>query len=712
MRQLTITFLVASFLLGSFATIVFAEPPRQRCSIHSVTAPSVTEALRKIMNRSGAPPAPFGSPTPTTAAGLPGTASIESMLIEGLTRFVIKRARQEAIAFVLDAVQKKVCGHKDAASLFQRTCAMFKAADEASTAVVPGRSFQDAIINDLRAIPWRLADHIDAKIATIPDPATAKKLALVLRVADDVACGIERRQSPLPLAAEVLKRYWADLGIPKDFEPAIRIVAGILANATAAEIDAWLAEPERFGRVVRATVRGVVLEELRDAFKLAETHVRKTLPPNATLLREAFDVVWLTLPQVLEAGTSAQAIEALRKGLVELRVRAAALTGELSAQLKPVVEDIIKLSEYVFALLDNPLTAPSLIAALPEILTRFDEHLEKLAQAARAKGGDEWLAVAAIADQLRSAVGGLAAAPPWADELNKAEAAYEKYVAPAVPHALALYGAIRSYRAATDDASRRAALRNVLEAAISMFEQIIVPNLCPAAAPDCDAARVASEALVAARAFLSGDYAVAIRSLVDVLALTKLGDSPAFVEIKRFGTLFADIAGAKSSDEIVVALETAAAPLGSWRLRRKKTTYGLSARVGFAIGGERIDRDDTMNNVGGTFGLHIPIVLDYWWPGSSEGYAPLGLGIQLLDLGGIASVGFGADDTKVEPDAGFAEVLAPGLTGSVGLGKTPFVLAVTGAWSPALRESETMDESYGVWRLLVSLSVDVPIFMW
>jgi hypothetical protein len=39
------------------------------------------------------------------------------------------------------------------------------------------------------------------------------------------------------------------------------------------------------------------------------------------------------------------------------------------------------------------------------------------------------------------------------------------------------------------------------------------------------------------------------------------------------------------------------------------------------------------------------------------------------------------------------------------------VFAVTAAWTPALRKDE-MDKAHDVWRMIATLSVDVPIFMW
>ncbi|HEX2689815.1 MAG TPA: hypothetical protein VHN14_24520, partial [Kofleriaceae bacterium] len=291
----------------------------------------------------------------------------------------------------------------------------------------------------------------------------------------------------------------------------------------------------------------------------------------------------------------------------------------------------------------------------------------------------------------------------WKANLDTAVAQFRQIqtqLKPLAPHAVALKVAIHRYLAATDEAGRRAELKQVLAAGLGLLEQTIKLDT----GLDDKASEAIGKGFRVARAVLAGDYVLGISSIFELLLLVPNSDSEAYKNIKRFGTLFADVAGAQSGDEVAAALESAASPAGSWRLRRKKRTWGLSAHVGFGGGVEHLTSGAHPD--GGTLGLAAPVLLD----GYLDWKWPVGAGVQLIDLGSVASVGF-QKDVQTKPDLGLAEILAIGPSISVGLGDSPFLISFSASWTPALRKQIDMGAPADVYRYLLTLSVDVPIFL-
>jgi hypothetical protein len=707
----------------------------ERCTLQAAPAMSIDEAIDALgFSSISTNNFPGGAATP--GPGLPGTASLESMMIEGLTNFVVKRARQEAIAFVLDQVQTRIC--TKAQVLFPLTCAQFQAAEDTDTSVIPGRALQDALVADLRAIPWHVADTIDA---TTTSTAADKKAALVLRAADDIVCGIEHRQSPLLLLASAIEKYGSEFGLDAKTAAVLQIITRLAASVSAAELEGWIREPDRLVASVRLTLRGVLITIIRSELENAAGQVAVVLPVNGLLIRDAYEIFVTALPAFREIGSTNEAIMVLRKQLAELKSRAASIAADADALIKDantkiaaVVATMTDLANEVIGAIEDPVSAPTHLAAISRLTTNLSTQLKELEDAAdKLKGTPEWAALKMLALKLRTSVIALQKTT-WSESITEAESVYAKYVAPVVPHALATYVAIRSYRTATDDAARKASLREVLDASLGLAEQLVVPGLCgpeieerrAAAAKaggtpqvvtqDCKIGRIVTTAFAAARSFLAAEYTAALRHLILLVSLIgPAGKSDSFTELKRFGALFSEIATAKSADEIAASLETAAAPLGSWRLRRKKTTYGLSARVGIGGGYEHLTQYNPDGNNGGALGLYVPVLLDVWIANS----CPVGFGLQILDLGAITSIGI-KSGTDVKPDANFSDVVSPGVQISLGLGKSPFVLGVSASWTPSLREKTSIDsttmmettKSFDSWRYMLSFSVDVPIFMW
>ncbi len=215
---------------------------------------------------------------------------------------------------------------------------------------------------------------------------------------------------------------------------------------------------------------------------------------------------------------------------------------------------------------------------------------------------------------------------------------------------------------------------------------------------------------------LTGDFA---GGLIEFLAIVEFPhDQEPFKSLFRFSALLADIAGAKSSEEISAALERAAAPAGSWRLRRKKVAWGIGAMVGVGFGGEKLTKQGANDDLplGLVFGLHLPVGLQISTP--LGGSWALGGMLQVINIGALGQAWItgdaGKQEVSVEPEIGFLQVFAPGVQIFFGIGDTPFTVSLGCEYVFKQRSSSLNgdDISYNALRFGLNVGVDVPIFIW
>jgi len=102
-------------------------------------------------------------------------ASVESLIIEGVLKFVQRRARDEAIRYVASRLDKELCGSsKGTIAMLPSTCGLLTSVAQAADSVAPLALLRQTVRADLRNLPQRLAEHAAA------DPTTTK-----------LACGLE-----------------------------------------------------------------------------------------------------------------------------------------------------------------------------------------------------------------------------------------------------------------------------------------------------------------------------------------------------------------------------------------------------------------------------------------------------------------------------------------------------------------------------------------
>ncbi len=185
-------------------------------------------------------------------------------------------------------------------------------------------------------------------------------------------------------------------------------------------------------------------------------------------------------------------------------------------------------------------------------------------------------------------------------------------------------------------------------------------------------------------------------------------------------SLSADLAAAKTAQDAQTALQTAAAPLGSWRDKHRYMSISVNAFVGGSFGYETplqgTSPDLQGNWAGGAF---APVGLDFTWPCSQW---TLGVFASALDVGQLLTSPVGAttgQNNGNQPaktavpgtEINVAQVLAPGAYAHTSLGDTPFTLGIGVSAAPLLRyyEDTSGKTPYSMLRAQAFFGVDLDL---
>ncbi len=190
----------------------------------------------------------------------------------------------------------------------------------------------------------------------------------------------------------------------------------------------------------------------------------------------------------------------------------------------------------------------------------------------------------------------------------------------------------------------------------------------------------------------------------------------------QYGTFMATMIDAKTSDDVEAAIEAAALPVGSARIKRESTfNIALNAYCGPYMGYERVfDLDpkwmSAKKSTINSYGLTAPVGISISYGGNYKGvknHSSYSLFLSVIDVGAIASFRFNDSTTEVLPTIQLKNILSPGIFFSYGIPTLP--ISVNAGWQmgPLLRKVDaeinenTYSERYG--RVSISICVDIPI---
>lgn len=134
--------------------------------------------------------------------------------------------------------------------------------------------------------------------------------------------------------------------------------------------------------------------------------------------------------------------------------------------------------------------------------------------------------------------------------------------------------------------------------------------------------------------------------------------------VKHVVPIVVEIAHAETSKDVAGVIEKAAAPIGSYREKSKRSLYMVTAMLGLARGEEscRLESGEKVfEKTGPNIFAHIGFHWTTPWRGKGSGWFNyVGFYVPLIDLGGLVNPHTGSD-VETQPNVGFKQVFSPGI---------------------------------------------------
>jgi len=227
--------------------------------------------------------------------------------------------------------------------------------------------------------------------------------------------------------------------------------------------------------------------------------------------------------------------------------------------------------------------------------------------------------------------------------------------------------------------------------------------------------------LIAIRELLTGQTSEGVRDALQA-AKSFLPKTQEFTSLQATIALTADLGSARTSQDVQVALESAAGPVGSWKQAHHHLTLRIAGFAGLTGGYERPTvgtSPSLMGNFAG--GGFAPVGFDISGP-ISDSFS-LGILVSAVDVGQLLtspispSTPVATAPTPQMAEAGgdvkLIQVLSPGLYGHLGLWNSPITVGAGVAVAPLLRsytlEGTSDVTQYSMWRFNIFLAVDIGV---
>jgi hypothetical protein len=172
--------------------------------------------------------------------------------------------------------------------------------------------------------------------------------------------------------------------------------------------------------------------------------------------------------------------------------------------------------------------------------------------------------------------------------------------------------------------------------------------------------------------------------------------TPASRNMLSIAGLAAGLAEARSGDEVRLAFEAAASPVGGWQAKRFRegSRSSINAYPGLSFGAEWLLPEATP---GATVGVALPVGFEVQLlrrasgavgtPDCTLGVCSLALFMPVVDLGSFLSYRISDhDDVESNPNTSLRQLFAPGAYLSLGIGRSPANLLLGGQLMPGQRK--------------------------
>lgn len=184
------------------------------------------------------------------------------------------------------------------------------------------------------------------------------------------------------------------------------------------------------------------------------------------------------------------------------------------------------------------------------------------------------------------------------------------------------------------------------------------------------------------------------------------------IKVTRFVTFATAMAEVENGDQAAQVLTNYAAPVGSWKIKRRKKAwyFTLNGYLGAGYGGGFLGTEEKVEGISGNvYGAVAPIGLEFG-RGGIPGKFSFGVLVSAVDLGSVASFRDKTEDDNIQsqPNVGFQQVFSPGIYGILGLWDWPLSLGFGRSIAPELRMKEDGKKMNAI-RTIFFLAVDIPI---
>lgn len=222
--------------------------------------------------------------------------------------------------------------------------------------------------------------------------------------------------------------------------------------------------------------------------------------------------------------------------------------------------------------------------------------------------------------------------------------------------------------------------------------------------------RVAPALLDMRRSIQKQDYTAAVIDL-NVLLISALPQNNAIKDdILRYSMFIANVASAQNSQELHFALEAAALPTGSARVKRESLiNISLNAYTGPFFGGENLLDTPSSSDWGALIGITAPIGIAF--STGLSGAGSVTLFTTFLDVGALVSYRFKDSKSTGLPELTFKNMLAPGAYVIYGIPKTPLSIGGGVQYGPQVRKVNlnNVEEKTSAYRIGVFAGIDIPV---
>lgn len=222
--------------------------------------------------------------------------------------------------------------------------------------------------------------------------------------------------------------------------------------------------------------------------------------------------------------------------------------------------------------------------------------------------------------------------------------------------------------------------------------------------------------------FQDKSYGLVITHIIDILKTADIvhANSNTLTLIERYGNFAVSVVNAKTQQDVVAALETAALPVGSYAVKRNSLfSVELNAYAGVFGGAQTYSQSNLPPGVRMTTavgGITAPVGINLGWGakggnGKFKGYSN-SLFIPVIDVGAIAAFKLQSDNTSTLPNFTWNNILAPGIYYVHGIKNNVLSYGIGGQYGPELRSisGSSATVTPAAWSIHFFIAADIPFF--